>query len=521
MSLVGSLEDLGLGEILQIISLSRKSGTLKLRSNEREGHILFRDGEIRGASLKGEPADLAEMLVRRKALPKEEVDRLVAHAHERGEPFEELLIRHGVLGIERLDGLRLECVEAAVLSMFQWVTGDFSFEVHAGQVPEPHPGGLTLSHGINPQFLALEGTRLQDEAARIPGEVVSDGEDAELDFSRLEEDEAPEEAGPSGLPLRPDAAILVEPDLGCLEVTKRLLAGSFSRIHAFQRPDLGIERIRQYLGRRELPLVLLSERTPSDSLTGARDWRQILGRLKVLAPRMPVLLLAEGGKAQPGLDPALDGVLPRPGPGSADLVSSLDALMAPRPHDRTPECVEEALSEADLSRLQQATDRLRNPDGQTEVIPLVLRFAAEQFSRVAIFMVRHDQAIGMAQAGLPSAGGPDDRGLREMSLPVREPGWFRRAIESGRPHCEPPSDEGDQRLAVLLGNAVATEAYVGPIQSGGRVVALVYADQLPREAMIGDVRALGAVLREAGTALDRALRRHASPQGETGLGVAS
>ena len=109
MSLVGSLEDLGLGEILQIISLSRKSGTLELRSDQREGHILFLDGEIRGASLKGQPTDLAELLVGRQALPKEEVDRLLTHAHDRGEPFEELLIRHGVLTVERLDGLRLEC----------------------------------------------------------------------------------------------------------------------------------------------------------------------------------------------------------------------------------------------------------------------------------------------------------------------------------------------------------------------------------------------------------------------------
>ena len=66
---------------------------------------------------------------------------------------------------------------------------------------------------------------------------------------------------------------------------------------------------------------------------------------------------------------------------------------------------------------------------------------------------------------------------------------------------------------MLLGNAVATEAYVGPIQSGGRVVALLYADQLPQETAIGDVRALGAVLREAGTALARALQQHAGLEG--------
>ena len=167
------------------------------------------------------------------------------------------------------------------------------------------------------------------------------------------------------------------------------------------------------------------------------------------------------------------------------------------------------VSEADLIRLRDATERLRNPDPQTGVIPLVLRFAAEQFSRAAIFMVRDDHALGMAQSGLPSAGGPDDGGLRGVALPAREPAWFRRVLDSGEPGCEPPLDKGDQRLAVLLGNAVPTEAYVGPIESGGRVVALLYADQLPREAAIGDVRALGEVLREAGTALDRALQHHA------------
>jgi hypothetical protein len=517
MSLVGSLEDLGLGEILQIISLSRKSGTLELRSDQREGHILFRDGEIRGASLQGQPADLADLLVDRKVVPKEEVDRLLGHARDRREPFEELLIRHGVLTVERLDGLRLECVEDAVLSMFRWVTGEFSFEVHARHALEPDTAGLTLSHGINPQFLALEGTRLQDEAASHPeaSDVASalEADAGEMVFSELEDPGAEPESAVPELMARPEAAILIEPDLGCLEVAKRLLADSFSRVHAFQRPDLGIGRIRQYLGRGEVPLVLLSDRTPADSLTGARDWRQILGRLKVLAPRMPVLLLAEGAEIHGDSDPDLDGVLPRPGPGSADLVEHLDALMAPCSGEREPERVEEALPERDLIRLREATARLRDPDRQTEVIPFVLQFATEQFSRAAIFMVRDEQAVGMAQSGLPNAGGPDDAGLREVALPVREPAWFRRVLEAREPRCEPALDQGDQRLAGLLGNEVPAEAYVGPIQSGGRVVALLYADQLPRKTLTGDVRALGAVLREAGMALDRALQRDAGLEG--------
>ena len=62
MSLVGSLEDLGLGDILQIVSLARKSGHLLLRSERGDGRIVFRDGLVQAAFAKGEPDDLAGLL---------------------------------------------------------------------------------------------------------------------------------------------------------------------------------------------------------------------------------------------------------------------------------------------------------------------------------------------------------------------------------------------------------------------------------------------------------------------------
>ena len=69
MSLVGSLEDLGLGDILQIISLSGKSGVLLLRSDRGEGRFIFRKGLIRGASFAGGPKDLRELGVVRVPRP--------------------------------------------------------------------------------------------------------------------------------------------------------------------------------------------------------------------------------------------------------------------------------------------------------------------------------------------------------------------------------------------------------------------------------------------------------------------
>jgi hypothetical protein len=163
-----------------------------------------------------------------------------------------------------------------------------------------------------------------------------------------------------------------------------------------------------------------------------------------------------------------------------------------------------SLSPDSLARLKQLTARMRDPSSRGEVLPQVLRFASETLSRVAMFMIRDDTAQGIAQVGLPKAGGPDQRGLREVTLPHREPACFRQAFDSRGPVRAAPSDDGDQRLAVLLGNAIPEEAYVAPIESGEQIVALLYADNLPGGEPIGDTSALEVVLHEAGLALDRA-----------------
>ncbi len=99
-------------------------------------------------------------------------------------------------------------------------------------------------------------------------------------------------------------------------------------------------------------------------------------------------------------------------------------------------------------------------------------------------------------------------------LPYRESSWFRRVIDGRNALRAAPEDEGDQRLAVLLGNAIPGEAYVAPIESGERVVALLYADNLPGGEPIGDTSALEVVLHEAGLALERAVLERALAEAE-------
>jgi hypothetical protein len=132
-----------------------------------------------------------------------------------------------------------------------------------------------------------------------------------------------------------------------------------------------------------------------------------------------------------------------------------------------------------------------------------------------MFMLRDDVAVGIAQLGLAGGGGPDDAALQLVRMAAADSAWLRAVIERRASVRAAPSDDGDRRLATLLGSRAPSEAYVAPIESGDRVVAVLYGDNLPGGAPIGDTSALEVVLHEAGLALDRAVLERALAEAET------
>ncbi|MBW2229962.1 MAG: DUF4388 domain-containing protein [Deltaproteobacteria bacterium] len=175
MSLVGSLEDLSLGDILQIISLSQKSGVLALKTTGCDGRIVFVKGLVRGAGIKGGPHDLRGVLVDGGFLSDDEFTAAVQHAEQRGAGVAVAVTEISSLTHERVDSLCREAIEAAVVEMFSWQTGDFSFDVR--NEPEANDPELLLPTGINAQYLALEAARVKDE----------DEQDGEADCADIDE----------------------------------------------------------------------------------------------------------------------------------------------------------------------------------------------------------------------------------------------------------------------------------------------------------------------------------------------
>ena len=493
------------------------------------------------------------------------------YARARGHSLEETLLERGHIDADALDTARRGHAEEVVLCMFSWRTGEFSFEV---RMVQPSEGGeLFIEPGLNPQFLALEGTRQYDESehgmgVEAPvgeagataelvdaefvdplGDMTLDSLDAEPEITAspdtgpavddalagiaeaepvpaevepvpaqagVEEAvvalEASQESAPPSPPAGPPPPLVViDSSLPVLEWVKTSLEAADSRIHVFQTSELGISRIRQYLARRELPLVLIAADAPADSLSGARDSAEIVRRLRAQAPRMRVVVMTDSDEAvaedsvrKPSLGELSD---PRAAERRLALGQGLRAALPfaaaddPSASADTPAASESTPS---VEALREASARIREPGGPGEVLDEVLDFAGRTFDRVALFMVREGRAIGLGQRGLPESGGPDDVAIRALSLSIAATPWLQRVLDSRAPERAQEAEPGDRELAALLGRTPPREAFVAPIESSGQVVALIYGDMLPSQAALPNTGALEVVLHQAGLALDRA-----------------
>jgi hypothetical protein len=567
MSLVGSLEDLGLADILQIVSLARKSGRLLLRSDDGEGWIALQDGLVRGAAVKGQREGLRALLVGGGHVEAEAFDQAARSAGGEERKLEASLREAGIVGDDLLQAARRGGVERAVMRMFGWRSGEFRFEIR-DDIESLEPGAL-LASGLNTQYLAMEATRLGDELGRGDDvdepmhEATSGRADAASDslfFSGEAEEAQPEVAAPIdtaatnrlalasaqvlvtepepepeleaavipvseetsdpapiAVRLDPPAAakaagasevhlVAVDADLGALEWLKASVEGVFRRVHIFQHAGAALERVRQYLRRGEFPVVAVSSRTSPDPGAGVESVEALVARQRAHAPRMPLVALVGPGneaEAPPGVDAALARPLsPGTDPASWEV------------HRPAAERVRRAFSAyatgpaqgargPSLASVKAASERLRDEVAPGEILTLALEFAAQSFSRAALFMLRDEIVEGIAARRLERAGGPDD--VRSLRLAAAErPELVQRVLRERRALRAEPASAKDKAFLALLGTSQAGQVYLAPIESAGCVVALLYADNLPGSQPLGDTTALEIVLHEAGLALDRA-----------------
>ena len=553
MNLVGNLEDLGLGEILQIVSLSRKSGILTLKGEKGEGEIVFRQGEVVRAASPDFRETLPDLLVSHGVVDQTVMDRALAEQERKGytERIGTVLYRQFNIPTEPVDKVIREHLERIVVSFFYWTSGTFDFELqeHADMVDamDPELMQFMLEQGINSQYLAIKGVRRFDEKQSHtlqPEDVQIESSSAlavETDSVHTPDTSDNMEVVSSENSLEPDirhVIILVDDHL----VTRETLAISLEEcgyeVYTFAGgADSPLMRIAS-LQREDLrPVLLVDLFIPKMDGSGTMGGIELLELIKANMQDVPVLVMVDrrDEEAELKLRRMNFPLIMKPGDdeiGDKDVLNDFMAALllginqakskgaAPgigrnvnlgeelflEMGDENAPPYQPVVPSTGLTLLRGMLEELKNPSLEGGIILLVLRFAAEFMNRGVIFIVKRDKIEGLGQFGIIPPDGSADSVVRNMKIPRADDSVFKKVIKTGFSlKARPDGNIWTRYLLERLGGGEPVEMFVGPIVSEGKVVALLYGDNKPENKPIGDTDSLEIFLSQAGMAMEKLL----------------
>ncbi len=171
MSLVGNLEDLPLADILQIVSLSKRTGILTIETEEGKNIIVFKHGLIISAACPSPKIkNLGQVLLERQLVTSSRLQELLNLQKARGnEPLGLIILQSGIIDRQELQQIIQNQIKATIYHLMSMSEGKFSFDL-SEVIPfddiRYNPMETMLERGLNPQQLLLDSAVFSDEERR-------------------------------------------------------------------------------------------------------------------------------------------------------------------------------------------------------------------------------------------------------------------------------------------------------------------------------------------------------------------
>ena len=192
MAIEGPLRELGIHDVFQLLDLSRKTGTLRVRSELRddEGVVHFANGRVVHAGIRSLPTSLEGILLAAGRVSEADVQAARDLAGPRATPAQlaDALVANGAVSQREVERQVRRQIETVVFELISWREGFFSFEeVAAPDLP------VDSRISVSTESLLMEGARRIDEWSRIADLVpnlqmvpvfapASNGSGAQLDL---------------------------------------------------------------------------------------------------------------------------------------------------------------------------------------------------------------------------------------------------------------------------------------------------------------------------------------------------
>lgn len=328
MSLVGNLQDFGLSDILEIVSLSRKSGVLSLNNGDEEGRFIFRNGRLVRCISSDIEEDTRGTIRASALISDEQLDAMMILYEETNRAEKIDLIMNKMYGIsqESIEAVKKKNVEDVAYSFFEWTSGAFNFELQ--NIDEFLSGNADLfiyDSGINSQSLAIEGARLHGEkkndiegniypSSNVEKQKSSKGKES-VDISLVNNESFHDERNVKRQDFEPEGIlnnawgqssnqtiskkkdekviIVVDDDINVIDAIKSGLSKKGYTVFAETQSEKALHAISQhnFFG---TPIVVIS-----DLLMPRMDGSGFLGGIELLEllesglPKIPVILMSD------------------------------------------------------------------------------------------------------------------------------------------------------------------------------------------------------------------------------------
>ncbi len=166
MALKGNLQDFSATQLLHLINLARKTGTLAVETPQDQARFYFREGKLIYASLDGQDDRLVSILQRAGKITEELARTIRARSDIKDDRELGVLLSNAgyVTQKDILDSVRNYVLEV-VYKLFTWPEGTFRFEPNL----LPVEGRITVS--IDLENVIMEGSRRLREWERLQEEL--------------------------------------------------------------------------------------------------------------------------------------------------------------------------------------------------------------------------------------------------------------------------------------------------------------------------------------------------------------
>ncbi len=542
MGFAGRFE-LSVPDILQILSLGKKTGKLRLSRLGNTGEILFKNGKVIYATCDSTRSTLGQLLISQKHLTEDDLMAALELQHLSTDSKKRLgaiLIEKGIITPEVLQQAIRHQVEQVILEILSWDNGFFRFDMMEITTDDEITVELSAflpKTGISPEILLLEGVVRLDERQKsikrtppvppaTPASTSHVPVASHLDSrQKVETPPRPEPLdsargkpveGPRPPPARPSPEVLAD-----------LIEG-------------------QWEGER--PPWIKSEASP-DPTPGVR----IEERGQVETPPRPEPLDSARGKHVEGPRPPSPKPPARPerveGPRPAPDVPLRPAPAVPRPErvegpaaEIPPPTIPARPERFDVAHRPEPVEGLvegppreqsvpapvapsgRSPEGplldlepsritdeimlSSPIAPwvLIMHLAADVVSRGVLLFVRSDGITGHDQFGVGGGRDSGDERIINIKLPLREPSIFAAATHARTTYRGKigPGKWNDYFLN-QLGGKRPDEAVIIPIIVAGKVVAIFYGDDAGSGTPLGDVERLQTLVGQTFSAVEASI----------------